>query len=1544
MAKQASGWILTVSLVCASWTLQAVTIVKTNNVDNLNLNSSWVGGVTPKSYDIARWSNNVSSANAVLLGANLSYQGISILNPGGTVAIGGANTLTNGYQGINLSTATADLTLTNANLTLLEYANQVWNVTNSRTLTVSPSTLTRNSGSAVGIQGAGTVASATLTNDSTGIIGTWARYGTSTSTKFATVIGGVITGYTGTAAATAAGVIDTTGAINYEVAAAGTLGAGASLNTLRFTGPAGGLSGDFTASGLLNVGAGTLTLSNNVAIGANRELVLTSPDTTRTLVVSGAVNDNAGGASGVTVTGGGRVNLSGNSSYSGVTAVNAGSLAIYSPNALGTTNGSTVIYSTASATTGGQLILSGGLTSAEPVTVMGPGDGSPYSAAIFSAIGTNTLSGTVTLTGTTGYRIGGGGSAGSVLNLGLIQRSTSSGGTVTFDPTAGATLNVNAAMDNNGGNMTCHNGGTVVLNAANNDLGDTAVQNATTLKITATDALTTNRNLMLGQGTVVNTASGANNDVGTFYLEGSSQTVNALNGASNGVSSASYSDKRKITSTAAGAMTFTVGNGNATGYFDGVIENGTGVVSLVKVGTAVQTLAGNRANTYTGLTAVNGGTLTLSKLAGTNAISGNISIGAGTLVNGLSHQIADTASVTLTNAAAKWDLSSKAETVANVAVQNAGALANAGFVTGAGGKLTVTGTLTHALGDITLSSSGTGGTSWIDVNTLVNMGGGWTFGANDGSQVLLIGSGGLTMGGGSTIFMNASGTATNFISLTGDVTSQAHTLTNIISGLGQLRLNGTRVFNVADGVAPIDMAVSAILADGIGVGALTKTGSGTLNLSGINLYTGTTVINEGTLALSVTNALPGWDVNGRYVVASGAALAVGNAVSDAAIATMLGTGNFMAGASIGFDTTSGNRTNTSNLADTGAGALGVVKVGVNTLTLSGTNTYTGTTTVNSGVLFIPYTNALPGWDTNGRYSVYSNATLTVGNGVSNASVATMIATTNFLAGSNIGFDTSLGNRTYGNVISNTLNGALCVVKVGTNTLTFTGSNAYDGVTAVNLGILAINNANALGTTNGGTVIYSTGGPFTGGKLEVSGGITLAEPIILLGPGEGPPYVDSLVATGGTNTLTGTVTLTGTASYRIGAANAGTVLNVGLIQRTGATGNTLVLDPSAILNVNQPIINKAGDLLSHSGGMVVLNATGNDIGNTAVQYTSTLKLGAPDALATNKILTIGTVSSEISAERGTFNLAGFSQTVSALNGNGTNVFSTPATRMITNSVAGLSTLTVGNVNGSGAFNGLICGNIALTKVGTGTQTLFGTGTNTFSGDTTVYAGTLSVSNALALQKSTLNYVGGTVSFGGGLTAFTLGGLAGSQNMGLTNALGAVIALTVGNNNSDTVYSGSLSAGGSLVKVGSGKLTLAGVNTYAGSTTISNGTVALGCANALGSGTQIILSGGALDLGAYTNSLSALSITAAGGTLALGSGACALSFADSRAQTWSGTLNIAGSWGANSLRFGTNASGLTPTQLSSIRVNGQRAWVQLDAQGYLRIMTGTLLRVM
>ena len=112
------------------------------------------------------------------------------------------------------------------------------------------------------------------------------------------------------------------------------------------------------------------------------------------------------------------------------------------------------------------------------------------------------------------------------------------------------------------------------------------------------------------------------------------------------------------------------------------------------------------------------------------------------------------------------------------------------------------------------------------------------------------------------------------------------------------------------------------------------------------------------------------------------------------------------------------------------------------------------------------------------------------------------------------------------------------------------------------------------------------------------------------------------------------------------------------------------------------------------------------------------------------------------------------------------------------------------------------------------------------------------------------------FDTGITAITLGGLAGGQDLGLTNLSSAGVALTVGNNNGSTTYSGGLNDfgfGGSVTKVGTGTLTLAGTNSYDGATTISAGVLQLNTNGVLDTlsagvasvgGAELIVSGGYL----------------------------------------------------------------------------------------------------
>ena len=169
----------------------------------------------------------------------------------------------------------------------------------------------------------------------------------------------------------------------------------------------------------------------------------------------------------------------------------------------------------------------------------------------------------------------------------------------------------------------------------------------------------------------------------------------------------------------------------------------------------------------------------------------------------------------------------------------------------------------------------------------------------------------------------------------------------------------------------------------------------------------------------------------------------------------------------------------------------------------------------------------------------------------------------------------------------------------------------------------------------------------------------------------------------------------------------------------------------------------------------------------------------------------------------------------------------------------------NGNDSPIVANTISGTGALQQ--NGADNVFLTGTNTFTGTTTIAnGGTLTLSapaagtTSLALQNSTLNYTTGTLLFDTAVNVATLGGLTGTQNIALsnTNATPAAVTLNVGNNGSSTTYSGALTGTGSLVKVGSGTLTLAGANTYTGTTTDNLGNLII-----TGSlGTQLAPSGG------------------------------------------------------------------------------------------------------
>ncbi|MEC5127716.1 LamG-like jellyroll fold domain-containing protein, partial [Verrucomicrobiales bacterium BCK34] len=119
-----------------------------------------------------------------------------------------------------------------------------------------------------------------------------------------------------------------------------------------------------------------------------------------------------------------------------------------------------------------------------------------------------------------------------------------------------------------------------------------------------------------------------------------------------------------------------------------------------------------------------------------------------------------------------------------------------------------------------------------------------------------------------------------------------------------------------------------------------------------------------------------------------------------------------------------------------------------------------------------------------------------------------------------------------------------------------------------------------------------------------------------------------------------------------------------------------------------------------------------------------------------------------------------------------------------------------------------------------------GENTFGGTVEMIdEGTFVVGNELALQNATLDMLSSTVGAldFGTLTAATLGALTGDNDISLENGSSSAVALSVGNNDSNSTYSGGLSGSGALLKIGDGDLTLDGNNSFTGTTVISEGTL-------------------------------------------------------------------------------------------------------------------------
>ena len=282
-----------------------------------------------------------------------------------------------------------------------------------------------------------------------------------------------------------------------------------------------------------------------------------------------------------------------------------------------------------------------------------------------------------------------------------------------------------------------------------------------------------------------------------------------------------------------------------------------------------------------------------------------------------------------------------------------------------------------------------------------------TYDLNGG--VLLLSSSGLTQGSGTASFNFGGGTL-------GATTAWSSSVAMTLTGSG-----GNSTIDTTGG----SIGLSGILS---GTGGLTKVGTGTLSLAASNSYNGLTSINAGTLSL----------VNSAALAGNGSITFGGGTLQFTASNTLANASQIINSASpIQVDTNGQSVTFAGSLQ--GSNSAGLTKLGSGTLTLTGSNSYAGTTLVSNGTLLLANTAALSGstLDTSGGGSLSFGTLSSAAFGGLQGSGSLALNNTTLVAVS-----LSVGGNNASTSFSGVLSGSGSLTKLGSSTLTLSGSNSY----------------------------------------------------------------------------------------------------------------------------------------------------------------------------------------------------------------------------------------------------------------------------------------------------------------------------------------------------------------------------------------------------------------------------------------------------------------------------------------------------------------------
>ncbi|WP_159970177.1 Ig-like domain-containing protein [Pseudomonas sp. 8Z] len=569
-----------------------------------------------------------------------------------------------------------------------------------------------------------------------------------------------------------------------------------------------------------------------------------------------------------------------------------------------------------------------------------------------------------------------------------------------------------------------------------------------------------------------------------------------------------------------------------------------------------------------------------------------------------------------------------------------------------------------------------------------------------------------------------------------------------------------------------------------GSGALTKAGTGNLILAGsANSFSGATSIAGGILTVANGDAIAN---NSSVSIAAGATLALN---SSETIGNLSGAGAINLGSSTLTTTQTADTSFSGNIS--GSGGLSINQTGSasHALTLSGSNSYTGSTTLlNYGWLKLDGDASM---SSSSAVRVNGNSVLTLLSDQTIGSLASNDANASIQLGS---YTLTSGGDNASTSVSGIISGSGALIKQGNGVLTLAGNNSYSGTTTVSAGTLSIGGDANLGTgdlTLAGSTLAITGATTIDNAIALTGNSTIdnSDAATLSGAISGAYDL--------TKTGAGTLTLSASNSYGATFVNAGALsvdsdANLGSGTVNLAAGTTLAL--TGTTNIDNAII---------LGGNATVTAAANATlsGVVSGAYTLTKAGAATLTLDGSNTYSATTVSAGTLSVSSDANLGSGTLTLGA----GTTLTVTNATT-INNAIALSGNATV-NAGAATTLSGVISGSNDLTKTGAATLTL--SGSNTYSGSTSVSAGTLSVAGDGNLGAGSLNLANGTT-------------LQITGNTTIDNALALTGVATI-NAGAASTLSGTISGTGSLTKTGASNLTLSGSNTNTGTTSVSVGTL-------------------------------------------------------------------------------------------------------------------------